>query len=457
MQTSPYVQTLPAILAEMEQDRQEDGNLAQPEQDGEPVEKMFVYRTDTGGWLVSPTKIGEQETSIEADEPQAPLVDAQESAIDQRPITRKEPPYFLHFLLFLLVFVCFDNVDTFLTLLAPIVTVTITPLVKTISTSATVPIGGSATAIQGRVLAPLTLTQSQTVQATGKGHQDAQLATGTILYFNGSFAPQSIDAGTVYAGRDGVQVVTNETVTIPAATPGNPPQFGQATVAAHAKNVGASGNIPAGDISITGSTLQVSNSQFHNGQDARDFSFVTKEDIQQAMSALTPNMLQSEQAALHAQVTPQEQLVTPTCTRTVTSNHQPQDEATEVNVSVSETCSAVVYNKDALQTQATAILTHQARKQLGAGYRLVGTVQVTVTQAAPSPHPTLVFLMHGTWVSAVSVQTVTRLVAGKPRLRAIRLLKRLPGVQSVAIAGIADNSTLPDDLSHIHVLILVQE
>jgi hypothetical protein len=52
-------------------------------------------------------------------------------------------------------------------------------------------------------------------------------------------------------------------------------------------------------------------------------------------------------------------------------------------------------------------------------------------------------------------QAIKNLVAGKPRLEAIRLLSLLPGVEHVTIAGIEDNKPLPDDVSHIHLLILV--
>jgi len=288
MQSSPYAKTVPSILAEMEHERQEDDNQQQPpDQDTETEQEqvVYVYRTNEGGMLLSPTKIGEQG---EAQEPEPPTVNSTTPETDTRPRTRRDPPIFLYFLLLLFLFTALDNADTFFSLLTPTVTVTITPVVKIVSTTATITIGTESADIHGRVLAPLTLSQEQTVTASGHGHQNAAQATGSLIYFNGSFSSQTIDAGTVYTGADGVQVVTDQTVTIAAATPGNPPQFGEASVTAHARLAGASGNIQSGDISITGNTLQVRNTQFANGVNARDFTIVSKADIQGVVSTLTP-------------------------------------------------------------------------------------------------------------------------------------------------------------------------
>ena len=64
--------------------------------------------------------------------------------------------------------------------------------------------------------------------------------------------------------------------------------------------------------------------------------------------------------------------------------------------------------------------------------------------------------IHGVWVYQLNEREIKSLVAGKPRLAAIQLLSKLPSVQRITIAGISDNSLLPDDLSHIHILILVE-
>jgi VCBS repeat-containing protein len=377
-------------------------------------------------------------------------VDSKPPETDQRPVPRKDPPYFLYFLLILLLFLGLDSADTALiALFTPTVHVTIIPQTNTIRTTATVPLAS----IHARVLPGLTLIQSQNTPATGHGHQNAKEAAGIVTFYNGLSTAQSVARGTVLTGQDGISVATDQAVTI---SPANPPSLGETSVTAHAVNAGTSGNIQTGDINTTLATglFAKNTAPFSGGQDERNFTFVKSSDIQHAIDALTPKLLQSEQAALTTQLQPQERLVSPTCKPTTTSNHQPGDEAIEVQVTVSEACSTIAFNKGAAQTQASRILNNLAAKKLGTGYRLFGSIQVTVTQAAHTPQ-NLVLSLQGTWVYQVDEGRIKNLVAGKPRLEAIRLLTAMPGVAHITIAGIEDNKPLPDDVSHIHLLILV--
>src|SRR5947209_10727361 len=59
----------------------------------------------------------------------------------------------------------------------PIATVTIIPDAQTVTLTGTVSLG--------RLVHPITLSQSQTTPTTGKGHQDALKATGMITFYNG--------------------------------------------------------------------------------------------------------------------------------------------------------------------------------------------------------------------------------------------------------------------------------
>jgi len=79
-------------------------------------------------------------------------------------------------------------------------------------------------------------------QASGVVHMPATTARGTLTLYNAATYPQTIAAGTVLTGADGVQVVTDTPAPIPA---GNPPLFGIVTVGAHALQVGSHGNIAA--------------------------------------------------------------------------------------------------------------------------------------------------------------------------------------------------------------------
>ena len=82
MQSSKYARQVPAILAEMEQERERDDK--QPDQGEQVPEKVvYIYPVEGGGVVFT-------ETPIDEDEPAAPNVVSAEPETDQRPITRKD-------------------------------------------------------------------------------------------------------------------------------------------------------------------------------------------------------------------------------------------------------------------------------------------------------------------------------------------------------------------------------
>ncbi len=341
--------------------------------------------------------------------------------------------------------------QVYLLLNPPTATVTIIPKTQQIMLTGTMQLG--------RVLNPTTVSQTATAPTTGRGHQDAKVAQGTLTFYNGLLTPQTVAAGTVLTGSSGVQIVTAEDAAIP---PGNPPTYGQATVSAHAIHPGTRGNIPAGDINqacCANAVLAKNTTPFHGGQDERNFPTVTKQDITTGAAPLKPAVAQSMQAALQTRMQQAEEIFRFPCAPTVRADHQPDEEAAQVTVIVSETCSAVAYDKDALQAKATDLLSHQARQQLGTGYSLLGDVQVTITQVTVTHAiPTLVFSGQGTWVYALSQeaqQQMKQRIAGKPKQEALKLLLSLPGIEKASIVW-NEPTKLPNDLNAIHLVILVE-
>jgi hypothetical protein len=312
----------------------------------------------------------------------------------------------------------------------------------------------------GRVLNPITLSQSQTARATGHGHQDARAATGELTFYNGQFQSVFVPAGTVLTGADGVQAITDADATIPA---GNPPTYGQATVSAHAGNAGSSGNMAAFDINQTccaASVLVKNTAPFQGGQDERDFQTVTRNDISQTAAPLKTNLAESVQGALQGQLKRGEQLQTLPCSTIVTSDHQPGQEATAVTVTASETCSALAYNGQELTDKVTQLLNRQAIKQLGAGYSLLEPPQITVTGAISARQATLSSRAVSRWAYAISSgeeRHIKAVIAGKNTQEATRLLLSLPGTLSAAIqwSGFGDAARLPKNTRYIRISIVV--
>lgn len=337
----------------------------------------------------------------------------------------------------------------------PIATVTIIPKSQQVTLSGTLQLG--------RILFPLTLSQSQTTATTGRGHQDAKQAQGYITFYNGQFQTITVPAGTVLTGADGIQVITDQDTTIP---PGNPPSYGEVTISAHAINPGVKGNIPAYDINqiFSNAVLVKNTTPFYNGQDKRNYQTVTKADTSSVATPLKIAVAQSMQGALTGQLISGEALISSNCTPTATTNHQPGQEATLVKVTVTETCSAVAYNPQELTNITTQLLTTQAAKKLGTGYSLIGQVQVSVKDATITHTTTpLVFLSfhaQGTWVYALNTQEqqqMKHLIAGKTTQSAMQILASLPGVEhsTISFDGFGDDTKLPKNSTYIHISLLV--
>lgn len=315
----------------------------------------------------------------------------------------------------------------------------------------------------GRELNPITLSQSQTVPTTGKGHQDARSATGYITFYNGQLQSVTVPAGTYLTSTSGIQVITDADANIPAADPtANPPVFGQTTVPAHAVNSGSRGNIPTYDISqpcCLASVIAKNLQSFTGGQDERNFQTVAKSDIDNTAAPLKDTLTQSLQGALTGQLKNGETLKILPCNPTVIPDRHTGQEATQVKVTVSLTCSGIAYNDQELTDKVTQLLTSQATTKLGAGYSILGNPQITVNSATTAKQVILSFTTVSTWAYALTSQEqehIKTIMAGKTKQQALQLLYSLPGIESVSMqsSGFGDDNRIPKDTKYIHLLII---
>src|SRR6266699_2308184 len=354
-------------------------------------------------------------------------------------------------ILFCLLFVAASSLVPLLTSSA---TITILPVEKSLSLTDSIQ-------VPGRALPPLTLMQSITALATGKHHQPASRATGTITFYNGLLTSQTIAAGTIGTGNDGVQIITDQAAVIPA---GNPPSYGQVSVLAHAVSAGPQGNIPAYAINTAccaTSVVAKNTGAFSGGAAAREYLVVTRTDINTAVTSLLVPLSLSEDAALQAQLHPGEALITPSCTPHVASDHRPGDEAQHVFVTVAVTCIGIAYDANKLYQDATQLLTSQATTTLGATYSLIGDIQVTIVHATITDHTkgiaTLALKMDATYlyqIRSTEKEHLSTLLAGKPKQQAITTLLQSPGIQSASIHLAGGNTTLPTDPHHIQIIVM---
>ncbi len=350
---------------------------------------------------------------------------------------------------------------TLLLILAPSATVTIIPDSAQITATRMITVVPSNAnvaqqQIPGRPLATITLSQAKTVPTTGIGHEPAQVAHGLVTFYNALPAPQTIPAGELLTGADGVVVVTLQDAVIPAGTLAT---NGQVTVLAKAVNVGPEGNIAANDIygKCCRDDVFVRNGPFHGGESARSYQMVTQQDINAVASGLKASLDLGVQAALSQQVQSNETLVTPVpCTSTVTPDHKVGEEASQVQVTVSETCTGEVYDTSAFHDLLHQEITQQATERLGTGYGLVGDFQTSITKAMLNTRQgtaTLQVKFSSIWMyqfSQAQQDQIKLTIRGKSKDEAIALLLHTPGVQNASIST-KNGNALPTDIQRIHL------
>lgn len=169
---------------------------------------------------------------------------------------------------------------------------------------------------------------SANIVATGVRTIQATAARGVLTIYNGAALVEQLPAGFVVTSSGGVEIATDQAVTIPAA---NLPAAGVAQVSAHAVQPGAAGNIEAAAIhQQDGSSLVIKNlAAFSGGQDARTETFVTTGDQARAITSARQQVAAQQPIGLMAKP----------CSE--------QDKQQESNVSVTLTCQLVTYNAPA--------------------------------------------------------------------------------------------------------------
>lgn len=374
--------------------------------------------------------------------------------VDQEDITPVQPRPYKTILLVLASIVCLIAIGASITffvlpvLNTPTVNVTIIPISKRFDTTQSI-------IVPSRELPTIVMSQQKTVATSGYGHTDAQSAHGIITFYNSLTVAQTIPGGTLLTASNGVQITTDQDVTIPAV---QYPTLGYASVLAHSVITGPLGNIAAS--SIYGPCCRVGisavNAAFSGGQIARNYRMVQQSDITTAVNDLKTSLLQSAQAAFQTQVQNGESLLPLNCTLSSKPDHLLGVEATQVQVVVSESCTGIVYDSQALQNRVQQITSQYALQQFGSNYSLSGQITDTITQATSKGNSiTLKVRLSASYdyrFSSLEQQRMISSIAGKSRNEAISTLLHTDGVQSVSVSA----GTLPDS-THIRLLVIYEQ
>jgi serine/threonine protein kinase len=328
-------------------------------------------------------------------------------------------------------------------------TITITPMSKRLTQTYAVDAVTGAPDVTQHQAPAYTITYTtpakmQTVPTSGRGHQNATAAKGTLTF---SQVGQNSEIATVQTitGSDGVQVITDQDFTI---------NVGQTVqVPAHTVNAGSCCNIGTDDFdfqvgvinAVTKAqmtTVFVENQQpFSGGQDAFDYNFVKQSDIDGVANAFVSQLTTAAQTGVENQVKANQQPLTDMqCSPNIKPDHKVNDRVDNVTVSVTVTCVREYYVPQEVQNAALGAFKDDAQTKYGANYQLSGNAVIGTPQvSAPLASGTvaLKIKLDGIWVyhfSASQQQQIIQSILGKSQSSANDVLLHTGGVNKVAIA-----------------------
>ena len=134
-------------------------------------------------------------------------------------------------------------------------------------------------------------------------------------------------------------------------------------------------------LNVSGTKIHVTNDTFSGGVDAQGYNFLQDSDITSVTNADQATLKSQAQNDIKGQMESGEQLLgdinctDPKTTEDVPSGDQgPTKAVTSAHVTVSVSCSAKVYDANAVQTIAQKELQQKASQDPGAGYVLAGNI-----------------------------------------------------------------------------------
>ena len=282
-------------------------------------------------------------------------------------------------------------------------------------------------------------TQIKTVATTGIVTRPATAAQGTLVFYNSSLMAQTIAAGTLLTASNGVEVVTDETVTIAGATP---PTEASARIHAHTVTTGSSSNLFPDAIAgkCCKENIFAYNNAFVGGADPTTYHTATATDVEHLTTLLKASLNQKVQSNVDAQVAPGEILLPLQCSAD-TKNSVPIGGAAEtLTITETENCTAKAYQRSDLQTKSSGYLTTEAQKLYGDLYTSKD-IQTRITDTANNKITILISGNFSYHLSSADEQKLKYRLAGKKRKEAQLLLLNMQGITKVQIIG---QDVLPD-------------
>ena len=318
---------------------------------------------------------------------------------------------------------------------------------------------------QARRLSATSIAPQISVQATGVVQQQASVARGVLTFYNSASFPQTVAEGLIFTVGQGIQIVTDQAVTIP---PGTPAQASSVSVPAHVLQGGVPGNI--GPLTIHslcsecgGIAIAVKNLKpFSGGQDAQTFTVVAQTDLDNVARVQEGELVNQSHIVLLRQLHQGEQLGSPIhCAEHLTSEPVVGAKATQASIEVTEACTALAYDPLDIGHRAALLFHSQVQRSLDAHLALARPISTYIQLPIVETDPATLSIsvsVSGRWVYQMSQAAQSRLIRqleGLSYEQALAQLTTAPGVQTASIEGIGGNDLLPRDPAQFTVQVVL--
>ncbi len=307
-----------------------------------------------------------------------------------------------------------------------------------------------------------TASDKITIPTTGLQTAPGSRAAGMVELANGSDNTVTVQRGTQFATGTGVSVQIQQSVDVPAQD--NNGQPGRATTLASAVQPGTTGNIPANALrgKCCNNNVSIKNpAAFVGGTDAKTTHYVTQADLDGAQATVSQRLQQVLSRQAQKQIVADEVIADPPDLKVVKVNpdHQVNDTADNVTVSVNVEAITVVYKHSVIEQMAVGLLSRQEAKTLDGGYEIRDKPALVGTPSVQSSKDGIVRLnvsVRGVWTYAFSDQQIQQLrvpIKGATADLAKTYLKAQPGVANVNIQLPFGSDHLPSSVDQITITV----
>lgn len=314
--------------------------------------------------------------------------------------------------------------------------------------------------IPDRLLSATASTSRVTATSGTKTIPGAQ-AQGSILFDNSGRSTVPVQQGTMFTTGAGVQVELTQSVVVPPQQDG---ADGTVTAPAVAALPGAAGNIPAYALNATCCNAHVTISNpapFSGGMDPHVVHVVAQADLDAVRASLTPALQQQALQGVQGQLGVNEVKVEPPAfIIEVVADKPAGAQVDQVNVRVSVTATAAVYNIQAVRQLAQQLLSKQAMQMLGNTYQLKGTMSVATPQVLSQGKNGIIYLsvsVLGLWIyhlSSEQINTWRQSIKGATPTLAKAYIAGQRGVAAVQIQLPFGMDHLPASIDQIQIVLV---